>query len=68
MKKKLRLNDLKVQSFVTEQNGKNVNGGGSRIEATEFSCYDYISCGKVECYIHSNANECVLKSIVKNYC
>lgn len=49
MKKKLKLNDVKVKSFVTELNKdakENVNGGGRE---TMYSCMAYVSCYITDC-------------------
>lgn len=67
MKKKLSLKELKVQSFVTESSASNIVGGGP-LDATQYSCYDYISCGKIECLANSRMNDCVLHSKIEMYC
>lgn len=56
MKKKLNLDQLKVQSFVTSNiNTEKVLGGAG---LTEFSCYRNISCNPVVCLATRNADVC----------
>ncbi|WP_170226967.1 pinensin family lanthipeptide [Luteibaculum oceani] len=50
MKKKLKLNQVSVKSFVTELDKdakKEVNGGGTR--ETMYSCMAYVSCYITDC-------------------
>ncbi len=70
MKKKLSLNNLKVKSFVTEIQVAGQLNGGSRTEDlfTKESCYDYVSCARIQCIGRSNADECILRSVAKPYC
>jgi len=65
MKKKLSLKDLKVQSFVTDPAADKYKGGGGPdpLEPT-FSCYDYISCGYVECLVRTEDRKCVAHTVV----
>ncbi len=48
MKKKLKLKDLTVQSFVTEVRSDEVKGGTAQ---TIYSCLDYVTCDIVRCYL-----------------
>lgn len=52
MKKKLKLNELKVQSFVTAE-AKTIKGG-----ATEISCLAFISCHVLQCVISEYGAVC----------
>lgn len=56
MKKKLKLNDLKVQSFVTAEANK-VKGG--TLQQTYASCLAYISCHPLECILSNNGPLCL---------
>lgn len=54
MKKKLKISDLKVKSFVTNINAaesRNIKGEGSVAvnDETLYSCYAYITCDVVYC-------------------
>lgn len=50
MKKKLKLNDVKVKSFVTELNkDKSAAINGGKIPETMYSCLAYVSCHIVDC-------------------
>ena len=47
MKKKLKLNDIEVKSFVTKLNHNKqeaINGGAKDLKETMYSCLQYISC------------------------
>jgi hypothetical protein len=56
MKKKLKLNDLQVKSFVTEVEKSEVKGGA---QDTLYSCLAYITCDIVKCYLTTQANNCI---------
>lgn len=67
MKKKLNLNDLKVQSFVTSADQPVLGGQQSlpkqvcvdpNTYMTDFSCYQYISCNPTACYIRTQEDHC----------
>lgn len=66
MKKKLKLNDLKVQSFVTSSDTTKVIGGESYKTVcadtdtlqTMYSCLAYITCNVVACAVNSNYVAC----------
>ncbi|TXC85234.1 pinensin family lanthipeptide [Luteibaculum oceani] len=54
MKKKLKINDLKVKSFVTNLEAskmKSIKGQGSVSvnDETMYSCYAYVTCDIVYC-------------------
>jgi hypothetical protein len=54
MKKKLRLDDLQVKSFVTSEEAAAVKGGNTDTDyadtfAYTFSCYDFFTCNQVHC-------------------
>ncbi|TXC85235.1 pinensin family lanthipeptide [Luteibaculum oceani] len=51
MKKKLKLNQFKVKSFVTELNDNSFVKGGGKLDDlfTKQSCYHYMSCNQWEC-------------------
>jgi hypothetical protein len=70
MKKKLKIDQLRVQSFVTTVN--DVVIGGSRSElcglseyvcGTNASCLDYISCNEIQCVLNSRAEPCVQDAV-----
>jgi len=60
MKKKLKLNDLSIKSFVTEVSGENLKGGTGD---TMYSCLAYVTCHVVACYVTSKAPQCVTRDI-----
>lgn len=64
MKKKLKLNDLQVKSFVTEANASQIRGGGP--EETLYSCLEYISCDIVGCVATKYGNQCYTGGTVQN--
>lgn len=54
MKKKLKLNDLSVKSFVTEvANQANLKAGADPNKSREF-----ITCGFLECVVTTEGNRC----------
>ncbi len=56
MKKKLKLNDLKVQSFITsEKNTENIKGGSLE---TNYSCLKFITCDLVACVVSRQGDIC----------
>lgn len=57
MKKKLQLNDLKVQSFVTSNFAADSIKGGSLGE-TNYSCLKFITCDIVACAVSQQGNAC----------
>ncbi len=57
MKKKLKLNDLKVQSFVTSDIAADQIKGGTGGE-TAYSCLAYITCDVVGCVATKYQNHC----------
>jgi hypothetical protein len=64
MKKKLTIEALKVQSFVTSADDtKNVKGGATfdiRCAGQQsYTCYDWISCERLMCVVASQAKPCV---------
>lgn len=62
MKKKLKLNDLRVQSFVTSDiAAENIKGGNG--PETVYSCLAYITCDVVGCVVTKYDNHCYLASV-----
>ncbi len=66
MKKKIKLEEIAVKSFVTKVSDHQVKGGGeSRLcpdnYMTNFSCYQYISCNPAACLVtrHNDPNNVV---------
>ncbi len=58
MKKKLSLNNLKVQSFVTSEiESEKIKGG--TLQNTAFSCLAYISCNPLQCIISNGGPVCL---------
>jgi hypothetical protein len=57
MKKKLKLSDLQVRSFVTEVKPEQVKGGEPDKE-TLYSCLQYITCDFVRCYFATKGVVC----------
>ena len=60
MKKKLKLNDLSVKSFVTEADAANLKGGTGD---TLYSCMAFITCAIPFCYLNSNNAGCDTKPV-----
>ncbi len=58
MKKKLSLQHIRVKSFVTEVNTRNVKGGGG-VDETLYSCLAYVSCNILQCIKSANPRECL---------
>lgn len=58
MKKKLKLNDLKVKSFVTDVADKSDVKGGQKGGPTELSCYRYVSCFQFQCITRDEGKFC----------
>ncbi|HEX4888465.1 MAG TPA: pinensin family lanthipeptide [Luteibaculaceae bacterium] len=59
MKKKLKLDDLKVKSFVTsELNANQIKGGAPELPETFYSCLAYITCDVVGCVVTNYGNQC----------
>lgn len=57
MGKKLKINDLKVKSFVTDVNQADIKGGKDH-HHTEFSCYRYVSCFEFQCFTRNDGKYC----------
>ncbi|MES2629063.1 MAG: pinensin family lanthipeptide [Bacteroidota bacterium] len=55
MKKRLKLNDVKVQSFVTSET-EQIKGG---ILETAYSCLAYISCDVAGCLVTRYGDNCI---------
>ncbi len=56
MKKKLQLNDLKVQSFVTTDiKAEEIKGGSLE---TKYSCLKFITCDLVGCALSQGGANC----------
>lgn len=62
MKKKLKLNDLKVQSFVTAD-AENIKGGTGE---TMYSCLAYVTCNVVGCVLTQYGNHCYTGNVNTN--
>ena len=60
MKKKLKLNDLSVKSFVTEADAANLKGGTGD---TLYSCLAFVTCAIPFCYLNSNNTVCDTKPV-----
>lgn len=56
MKKKLQLNELKVQSFVTSETDQIKGGSVDTLKPTQASCLDYVSCAAIQCLITYHQN------------
>ncbi len=58
MKKKISLNEIEVKSFVTnleKDQQSNIKGKGGLPE-TFYSCYAYVTCDVVNCYLDIEAS------------
>ncbi len=58
MKKKLKLSEVKVQSFVTSEIAADKIKGGT-LQNTAFSCLAYISCNPLACIVSNNGPVCL---------
>ncbi|HEX4888116.1 MAG TPA: pinensin family lanthipeptide [Luteibaculaceae bacterium] len=59
MKKKLKLDDLKVKSFVTsELNANQIKGGAQELPDTFYSCLAYVTCDVVGCVNTKYGDRC----------
>lgn len=61
MKRKLSIDQIEVQSFVTsisKDDEKPLNGGGSELCGTDYSCLRYRSCYGFDCLPSSPAAHC----------
>lgn len=63
MKKKLKLSELQVKSFVTATNADQIKGGGP--EDTLYSCLAYISCDIVGCVATKYGDHCYTGGTIK---
>lgn len=55
MKKKLKLNDLKVQSFITTEAADKLKGGSLE---TNYSCLRFATCDIVACVLTQQGTLC----------
>jgi hypothetical protein len=58
MKQKLRIDQLKVQSFLTSADADAHKGGATLICNTNASCLPYVTCDRLQCIIASEADPC----------
>lgn len=56
MKKKLKISQIQVKSFVTEVEPAKIQGGGTE---TMYSCLDYVTCDAVRCYLTTQGPVCI---------
>ncbi|MGB0165932.1 MAG: pinensin family lanthipeptide [Luteibaculum sp.] len=58
MKKKLKLSQLEVKSFVTNSDAEQIKGGKD-YKNTDLSCYRYVSCFEIQCLTRDGGKLCL---------